>query len=383
LVIGVRTDDISQVPDPVYRIYACTTEFEDLHERNLLNPYICCHQFAIMSTVNRKVLTLDEFTIQQLREFPQATGELSGLLRDMGLAAKRVNVEVNKAGLVDILGDAGSINVQGEDVKKLDVFANNQFMGVLLHGISCAGIGSEELDDFVAFEDAVSRNSKYVCLFDPLDGSGNIDVNVSIGTIFGVYRRVTPKGSVATREDFLQPGRNQVAAGYIVYGSSTMLVYATRRGVNGFTLDPSIGEFTLSNPNIKCPEFGKIYSVNHGNFFQYAEGVQNYIDKCQKKTKDNGGPYTQRYIGSMVADVHRNLIKGGIFMYPGTTEKPNGKLRLLYECNPFAFITEVAGGKATNGKERILDVQPTQLHQRSPLFIGSKGMMEELEACLK
>jgi fructose-1,6-bisphosphatase I len=335
-----------------------------------------------MSTVNRKVLTLDEFTIQQLREVPQATGELSGLLRDMGLAAKRVNVEVNKAGLVDILGDAGSVNVQGEDVKKLDVFANNQFMGALQHGISCAGIGSEELDDFVAFDDAVSRNSKYVCLFDPLDGSGNIDVNVSIGTIFSVYRRVTPKGTIATKEDFLQPGRNQVAAGYMVYGSSTMLVYATRRGVNGFTLDPSIGEFSLSHPNIKCPEFGKIYSVNHGNFFLYSEGVRKYIEKCQKKTKDTGGPYTQRYIGSMVADVHRNLIKGGIFMYPGTTERPNGKLRLLYEGNPFAFIAEVAGGKATNGKERILDVQPTQLHQRSPLFIGSKGMMGELEECL-
>lgn len=336
-----------------------------------------------MSTINRKVLTLDEFTIQQLRNFPHATGELSGLLRDIGLAAKRVNVEVNKAGLVDILGDAGSVNVQGEDVKKLDVFANNQFTGVLQHGISCAGIASEELDDFVAFDDAVSMNSKYVCLYDPLDGSGNIDVNVSIGTIFSVYRRVTPVGTMVTAEDFLQPGKNQVAAGYIVYGSSTMLVYATRRGVNGFTLDPSIGEFCLSHPNIKCPEFGKIYSVNHGNFFGYEDGVQHYIQRCQKKDKSNGGPYTQRYIGSMVADVHRNLIKGGIFMYPGTVDKPNGKLRLLYECNPFAFIMEVAGGKATNGKERILDIVPTQLHQRSPLFIGSRGMMEELEEDLK
>lgn len=335
-----------------------------------------------MSIVNRKILTLDEFTIQQLREFPKATGELSGLLRDIGLAAKRINVEVNKAGLVDILGDAGEINVQGEDVKKLDVFANNQLTGVLRHGISCAGIGSEEIDDYVAFDDEVSKNSKYVCLFDPLDGSGNIDVNVSIGTIFSVFRRVTEKGTIATREDFLQPGRNQVAAGYIVYGSSTMLVYATRRGVNGFTLDQSIGEFCLSNPNIKCPEDGKIYSVNHGNFFQYTDGIKKYIDTCQKRTKANGGPYTQRYIGSMVADVHRNLIKGGIFMYPSTIDKPKGKLRLLYECNPFAFIVEVAGGKATNGKERILDVQPTELHQRSALFIGSKNMMEELESCL-
>lgn len=332
---------------------------------------------------NRKILTLDEFTIQQLRDFPHATGELSNLLRDLGLAAKRVNVEVNKAGLVDILGDAGSVNVQGEDVKKLDVYANDQFMGVLQHGISCAGIASEELDEFVAFDDTVSRNSKYVCLFDPLDGSGNIDVNVSIGTIFGIYRRVTSKGDKASREDFLQQGIKQVAAGYIVYGSSTMLVYATRRGVNGFTLDPSIGEFTLSHPDIRCPEWGNIYSVNHGNFFRYDKGVQNYITLCQKKDKQTGGPYTQRYIGSMVSDVHRNLIKGGIFMYPGTTDKPGGKLRLLYECNPFAFIVEVAGGRATNGTQRILDIMPTQLHQRTPMFIGSKGMMNELDTCLE
>jgi fructose-1,6-bisphosphatase I len=332
--------------------------------------------------VNRKVLTLDEFTLQQLRNIPNSTGELSNLLRDIGLAAKRINVEVNKAGLVDILGDAGTTNIQGEDVKKLDIYANDQFMGVLRHGISCAGIGSEELDDYVVFDDEISNNSKYVCLFDPLDGSGNIDVNVSIGTIFGVYRRVSPKGKPCTKADFLQPGRNQVAAGYIVYGSSTMLVYATRRGVNGFTLDPSIGEFTLSHPNITCPDTGKIYSVNHGNFFQYDSSVQDYIHTCQKKTRDNGGPYTQRYIGSMVSDVHRNLIKGGIFLYPATISKPGGKLRLLYECNPFAFITEVAGGKATDGRQRILDIQPTDLHQRSPFFVGSRLMMEELETYL-
>jgi fructose-1,6-bisphosphatase I len=329
--------------------------------------------------VNRNIRTLDEFTIQQMRDFPHATGELSNLLRDLGLAAKRVNVEVNKAGLVDILGDANAVNVQGEDVKKLDVFANNQFMGVLKHGISCAGIGSEELEDFIAFDDPVSNNSKYVVLFDPLDGSGNIDVNVSIGTIFAVYRRVTPKGECVRREDFLQPGIRQVAAGYVVYGSSTMLVYATRRGVNGFTLDPSIGEFSLSHPDIRCPEQGRIYSVNHGNYFRYAQGVQAYINACQRKEHDNGGPYTQRYIGSMVSDLHRNLIKGGIFMYPGTVDKPGGKLRLMYECNPFAFIVEVAGGRATDGRQRILDIVPTKLHQRSPLFIGSSGMMDELE----
>lgn len=336
-----------------------------------------------MMNINRKVLTLDEFTIQGLRDFPRATGELSSLLRDLGLAAKRVNVEVNKAGLVDILGDYGTTNVQGEEVKKLDVYANNQFMGALRHGISCAGIGSEELDDVVIFNDEVSNNSKYVVLMDPLDGSGNIDVNVSIGTIFSVYRRVSEIGGPATREDFLQPGNKQVAAGYVIYGSSTMLVYATKRGVNGFTLDPSIGEFTLSHPDIQCPDNGKIYSVNHGNFFQYHEGVREYINACQKKKKETGGPYTQRYIGSMVSDVHRNLIKGGIFMYPGTTDKPNGKLRLLYECNPFAFIVEKAGGRATNGKMRILDIMPTELHQRTPFFIGSEKMMQELESYYK
>lgn len=333
-------------------------------------------------TVDRKILTLDEFTIQQLRNFPQATGELSGLLRDIGLAAKRVNVEVNKAGLVDILGDTGNINVQGEEVKKLDEFANDQFVGVLRHGISCAGIASEELDDIVVFDDPISNNSKYICMFDPLDGSANIDVNISIGTIFSIYRRVTEKGKPAELQDFLQPGIMQIAAGYVIYGSSTIFVYATRRGVNGFTLDPSIGEYSLSHPDIKCPESGKIYSVNHGHFFRYEENVKKYIDACQKKNNITGGPYTQRYIGSMVADVHRNLIKGGIFMYPATADKPKGKLRLLYECNPFAFIVEVAGGKATNGKERILDVQPTELHQRTPFYVGSKKMMEELEGFL-
>ena len=331
-------------------------------------------------SINRRVQTLDEFTIQQMRDFPHATGELSGLLRDIGLASKRVNVEVNKAGLVDILGDAGSINVQGEEVKKLDIYANNQFVGVLRHGISCAGVGSEELDDILVFDDEISNNSKYVCLFDPLDGSANIDVNVSIGTIFSVFRRVTPVGTPATIADFLQPGTKQVAAGYVIYGSSTILVYATRRGVNGFTLDPSIGEYTLSHPNIECPPSGKIYSVNHGNFFQYDEKVRKYINECQQKNATNGGPYTQRYIGSMVSDVHRNLIKGGIFMYPAIKDKPGGKLRLLYECNPFAFIVEVAGGKATDGKQRILDIQPTAVHQRTPFFVGSKLMMEELES---
>ena len=336
-----------------------------------------------MIKVNREVLTLDEFTIKEMRTFPEATGELAGLLRDIGLAAKRVNVEVNKAGLVDILGDTGDINVQGEEVKKMDEFANNQFTGVLRHGISCAGIASEELDNMLVFNDEISNQAKYICMYDPLDGSSNIDVNVSIGTIFSVYRRVTKPGTPVTIEDFLQPGRKQVAAGYIIYGSSTILVYATKRGVNGFTLDQSIGEFSLSHPDIKCPADGRIYSVNHGNFFGYSPQVKKYIDKCQHRSNENGGPYTQRYIGSMVSDVHRNLIKGGIFMYPGTTEKPNGKLRLLYECNPFAFIMEIAGGKATDGVQKILDKKPTELHERTPFYIGSVNMMEDLEKCLE
>ena len=327
--------------------------------------------------VNRRVLTLDEFTLQAYRSIPNATGELSALLRDIGLAAKRINVEVNKIGLVDLLGETGEVNVQGEEVKKMDVFANNQLIGVLKHGVSCAGIGSEEMDDIVVFDDEVSNQSKYVVMFDPLDGSANIDTNVSVGTIFGVYRRKSELGKPCNIDDFLQPGVAQVAAGYIVYGSSTMLVYATRRGANGFTLDPSIGEFCLSHPDIQCPTAGKIYSVNHGSFFKYDTPVQDYIQCCQQKTEKDRGPYTNRYIGSMVADLHRTLIKGGIFMYPGTKKKPSGKLRLMYECNPFAFIIGVAGGKASDGKQRILDIVPQHLHERSPVFIGSSNMVDE------
>ncbi|GAA4308794.1 class 1 fructose-bisphosphatase [Compostibacter hankyongensis] len=328
----------------------------------------------------RKIMTLGEFTIQELRNFPAATGELSGLLRDIGLAAKRVNVEVSQAGLVDILGDAGRINVQGEDVKKLDIFSNQQFISVLQGGINCAGVGSEENEDILVFDDPLSNQSKYVLLMDPLDGSGNIDVNVSIGTIFSVHRRVTPRGTPCTKDDFLQPGNCVVAAGYIIYGSSTILVYATRRGVNGFTLDPSIGEFCLSHPNLKCPPDGNIFSVNLGNMEKYDEPVKEYVRYCMHRDPGSGRPYTHRYIGSMVADIHRNLIKGGIFIYPGTSDRPSGKLRLLYECNPMAFIVEVAGGKAlTAAGQRVLDVQPTAIHQRTPMYIGSRHMMEKLE----
>ena len=324
---------------------------------------------------NRNILTLEEFRKQELRFLPHATGELSNLLRDIALAAKRVNVEVNKAGLEDILGETGKSNIQGEGVKKLDELANAEFMAVLRRGVSCAGIASEELDDFACFDEDLCNQSKYVVVMDPLDGSTNIDVNISIGTIFGVYRRQSPRGSPCQREDFLQKGENLVAAGYIIYGSSTMLVYATRRGVNGFTLDPSIGEFTISHPDIKCPVNGNVYSVNQGNYYKYHEHVRRYIDACQRKSKSEAGPWSLRYTGTMVADMHRNLLKGGIFLYPASEDFPKGKLRLVYECNPFAFILEMAGGKATDGALDILEVEPESLHQRTPFFAGSFTMM--------
>jgi len=325
--------------------------------------------------INRSILTLEEFRKQELRFLPNATGELSNLLRDIALAAKRVNVEVNKAGLADILGETGNINVQGEGVKKLDEYANAEFMAVLQRGVSCAGIASEELDDFARFDEDLCNQSKYVVVMDPLDGSSNIDVNISIGTIFGVYRRKTKKGSPCELEDFLQKGEKLIAAGYIIYGSSTMLVYATRRGVNGFTLDPSIGEFTISHPDIKCPQNGQVYSVNQGNYDGYNEKVKQFISH-QQKPRNGGEPNSLRYTGSMVADMHRNLLKGGIFLYPATSTHSKGKLRLVYECNPFAFILEMAGGKATNGSENILQLQPESLHERTPFFAGSTEMME-------
>ncbi len=332
----------------------------------------------------RKVLTLEEFTIQELRNYPEATGELSGLLRDIGLAAKRVNVEVNKAGLVDILGEAGHINVQGESVKKLDDYANRQFIGVLRSGINCAGVGSEENEDVVIFDDELSNRSKYVLLMDPLDGSGNIDVNVSIGTIFSVHKRISPLGSPATKADFLQKGNMQVAAGYVIYGSSTILVYATKRGVNGFTLDPSIGEFCLSHRDMKCADSGPFISVNVGNQADFSDGLKAYLAWSKTHAMENGSRYTYRYIGSMVADVHRNLVKGGVFIYPATKAKPEGKLRLLYECNPLAFIVEIAGGLAyADVDTRIMEVQPEAIHQRSPMIIGSKNMVAQLRAFLK
>ncbi len=327
--------------------------------------------------LHKKNLTLDEFTIQQLRMFPNATGELSSLLRDIGLAAKRIYAEVSKAGLADILGSAGYKNIHAETVQQLDAFAQNQLRNVLRNGLSCAGIASEEMDGIEVFDDVMNNKSKYVVMFDPLDGSTNIDTNTAVGTIFGVYRRKTSIGSPCALEDFLQPGVNQVAAGYIIYGSSAMMVYATRRGVNGFTLDPAIGEFSLSHPDIHCPSETDTYSVNQGYWCQFEQGVQDFIVRCQQKGM------SQRYAGSMVADVHRTLIKGGIFLYPAMHSKPGGKLRLMYECNPFAFIMEVAGGKAINGYERIVDIMPADLHQPCPVFMGSSLAVSELRLCLK
>ena len=297
----------------------------------------------------------------------------------MGVAGKIVHREVNKAGLVDILGEVGNINVQGETQKKLDVFADSQFIEALRACGEVCGVGSEENDEIVTFDSMMAKDGKYIVCIDPLDGSSNIDVNVSVGTIFSIYRRISPRGTKASIEDFLQEGIKQVAAGYIIYGSSTMLVYTTGSGVNGFTLDPSIGEFCLSHPNMKTPEIGKLYSINEGNYINFPDGVKKYIKYCQERDEETSRPYVARYIGSLVADFHRNLIKGGIYIYPQTGSHPDGKLRLLYECNPISFIAEQAGGKATNGFGRILDIKPSSLHQRSPLFVGSPQMVRKAE----
>ncbi|TNE81810.1 MAG: class 1 fructose-bisphosphatase [Bacteroidetes bacterium] len=327
-----------------------------------------------------QVTTLGQFIIERQSEIPGVKGEFSRLLRDIGIAAKIISREVNKAGLAEILGEAGMENVQGEDVKKLDVIANQLMIDCLSRGGECCAVASEEEEDIILISTPQANEAKYVVMMDPLDGSSNIDVNVSIGTIFSIFERVTPVGTPATKEDFMQAGNKCLASGYMIYGSSTMLVYTTGKGVNGFTLDPSIGEFCLSHPNIRIPKMGKIYSVNEGNKADFPEGLNTYIQWCQEIDKETNRPYSSRYIGSMVADLHRNLLKGGIFVYPQTTKKPDGKLRLLYECNPMAFIVEQAGGRATNGYgKRILDIEPTELHQRTPIIIGSEDMVKQLE----
>lgn len=329
-----------------------------------------------MKDIARK--TLDEFIIERQEDFKYSSGELSRLLNSILLAARVVSYKVNKAGLVDILGAAGNTNVQGEDQKKLDVYANNVFIQTLVNREIVCGIASEENDNFITIEGLdEGHNNKYVVLMDPLDGSSNIEVNVSVGTIFSIYRRVSPIGSPVTMEDFMQPGINQVAAGYILYGTSTMIVYSTGRGVNGFTLNPAIGSFYLSHPNMRIPKNGKVYSVNSGNFENFPQGVKDYIKYCQEVKDDR--PYSMRYIGSLVSDCHRNLMTGGIYFYPSTYKQPKGKLRLLYECNPMAFIMEQAGGTATDGKNRILEIQPAELHQRVPFYCGSSNMVEKLK----
>lgn len=328
------------------------------------------------------VTTLGQFIIARQRDFPYAKGELSRLLRDIGIAAKIVNSEIRKAGVANILGSNGITNVQGEDQKRLDVYANEQFIAALEVGGECCGIASEENDEFIPINNDVSNEAKYVVCIDPLDGSSNIDVNVSIGTIFSIYRRVSESGP-ARKEDFLQKGDRQVAAGYVLYGSSTMLVYTTGHGVNGFTLIPAFGEFCLSHPNIRIPAHGSFCSVNEGNLTGFPEGVKKYIKQCKNESEESIQPCSFRYIGSLVADFHRNLIKGGIYMYPPSIKNPEGKLRLSYECNPLAFIVEQAGGKATDGNRRILEIEPEDIHQRSSLYIGSSEMVDSVEGFLK
>lgn len=323
-------------------------------------------------------LTLGEFIIENQKHYKSTSGEFTRLLSSIQLAAKVVNYKVNKAGLVDITGNAGETNIQGEDQQKLDVYANDVFMKTLINREIVCGIASEEEDDFVTIRGKEGTNeNKYVVLIDPLDGSSNIDVNVSVGTIFSIYKRVTPVGTPVEKEDFLQPGNLQVAAGYVVYGTSTMLVYTSGNGVDGFTLNPAIGSFYLSHPKFKFPEDGKIYSINEGNYVHFPQGVKDYLKYCQEE-KDNR-PYTSRYIGSLVSDFHRNMIKGGIYMYPTSSIGPKGKLRLLYECNPMAFIAEQANGTASDGYKRIMDIKPAELHQRVPFFCGSKNMVAKAE----
>ena len=328
--------------------------------------------------MENRIVTLDEFIIRRQKEFDFATGELTGLLRDIGVAAKIVNREVNKAGLLNILGAVGNENLHGDSVQKLDLYANDKLIECLRNSGECAGIASEENEEYIPIPPVDGKESKYVVVMDPLDGSSNIDVNVSVGTIFGIYRRKSDPAGPIKKEDFLQKGSDLVAAGYVLYGTSTILVYTTGRGVNGFTLDPTIGEFCLSHQDIKIPATGNSYSVNQGYYLKFDVEMRRYIDEC---SDHNLG---LRYIGSMVSDIHRILLKGGIFLYPNTRKYPRGKLRLLYECNPLGFVVEQAGGKAINcALERILDIEAAELHQRETIAVGSPQMVDEMVAFVK
>ena len=318
--------------------------------------------------------TLGEFLIANQQRIQGSTGEFSKVIHALRLASKVVSHEVNKAGLVDILGEVGTTNIQGESQQKLDVFAHELFIKALTNRKIVCGIASEEADDYIQVKHPASdENSKYIVLIDPLDGSSNIDVNVSLGTIFSIYKKKS-KGNEVVLEDFLQAGTEQVAAGYILYGTSTLFVYTTGQGVNGFTLNPAIGTFYLSHPNITLPPEGHIYSINEANYASFPQSVKDFL----KKRKAEDLNYTTRYIGSMVADIHRNMLKGGLFLYPPNAKSPNGKLRLLYECNPIAFIVEQAGGMAVNMDKRIMEINPKSLHQREPFFCGNREMVENL-----
>ena len=321
-----------------------------------------------------KFTTFYRHIIKEERKHHEATGQLSDLLADIALACKIISLEVNRAGLVDVLGFTGEKNVQGEMVKKLDVFANEILVNSLTAGGHVCAVCSEEEEHFIPLKDVYANRllqNRYVVHFDPLDGSSNIDANISIGTIFSIYKRFSESGP-GNEADCLQQGIKQVAAGYVVYGSSTILVYTAGRGVHGFTLDPSVGEFLLFHEDMKIPKKSSTYSINEGNYCKWDKGMQKYIDFIKQPDKGSGRPYSSRYVGSLVADFHRNLLYGGIFIYPSDEKNKNGKLRLMYEANPLAFIVEQAGGRATNGNQRILELQPESLHQRVPLFIGSE-----------
>lgn len=320
-------------------------------------------------------MTLEQFIIERQSTFQHSTGAFSRLIRDISIAAKIINRDMRRAGLLDIQGATGDINVQGEVQQKMDVRAHDELVRALRRGGECCLIGSEEHAEAIPMRTNGDSDGEYIVLMDPLDGSSNIEVNISIGTIFSIYR--LPEGwREVTLDAALQPGVQQVGAGYVIYGSSTMMVYTTGAGVNGFTLEPSIGEFILSHPNIRTPDIGTIYSINEGNYNSFEPGLKQYIKWVQREDSDDKRPYTSRYIGSFVADFHRNLLKGGIYIYPANTKNPEGKLRLMYEANPMAFIVEQAGGIATDGYQRIMEKTPTALHQRTPVYIGSKQMVE-------
>jgi fructose-1,6-bisphosphatase I len=328
-----------------------------------------------------KLMTLERHILEGERLHPEATGEFSNILHNIALAAKLVWREVTKAGLVNILGMTDRMNKSGDVVKKLDDFADQTIYRSMDHGGHLCVLASEENEDLLQIPDTYQKG-KYVMLYDPLDGSSNIDANVTIGSIFSIFHRVSPGGK-GTEADVLQPGNKQVAAGYLLYGSSMMFVYCTGHGVHGFTLDPSVGEFLLSHENIRIPEKGSIYSVNEGNTCRWDPAMRNYIEYLKQDDVATGRPYSTRYVGSLVADLHRTLLYGGIYCYPADTKNPNGKLRLTYECNPLAFIVENAGGAASNGHGRIMEIKPESLHQRTPLFIGSKEEVRLVESFLK